>query len=213
MSSDQLQGFFESTMGQIVTVCIVLALFGAILISGKNKKTDVNALVLSAIFVALYAALDQISLFRLPQGGSVTAFSMLAITTCGYLLGSRRGVMAGICAGLVSLIFNPYVIHPVQLLLDYPLAVGGLGFSGLFRKGKYGLPAGYLFGAFCRYICVFLSGVIFFGEYAPEGFNGFTWSLYYNIIYIGTEAIVTLAILFLPPVRKTFQRLKTQINN
>ena len=144
MSSDQLQGFFESTMGQIVTVCIVLALFGAILISGKNKKTDVNALVLSAIFVALYVALDQISLFRLPQGGSVTAFSMLAITTCGYLLGSRRGVMAGICAGLVSLIFNPYVIHPVQLLLDYPLAVGGLGFSGLFRKGKYGLPAGYL---------------------------------------------------------------------
>jgi len=213
MSSEQLQGFFESTAGQIVTVCIIVALFGAILISGKNKKTDTKALVLSAIFVALYLALNQVTIFRMPQGGSITAFSMLAITSCSYLLGVRRGIMAGMCAGLVELIFNPYVIHPIQLLLDYPLAVGALGFAGLFQNGKHGLITGYLLGAFCRYLCTFLSGVIFFGEYAPEGFNAFTWSLYYNITYIGTEAVVTLVILFLPPIRKTFERLKTQVSN
>lgn len=213
MSSEQLQGFFESTSGQIVTVCIILALFGVILVSGKNKKADTKALVLSAIFVALYLALNQVTILRMPQGGSITAFSMLAVTVCSYLLGIRRGVMAGMCAGLVELIFNPYVIHPIQLLLDYPLAVGALGFAGLFHRGKYSLQIGYLFGAFCRFLCTFLSGMIFFGEYAPEGFNAFTWSLYYNITYIGIEAALTLAILFLPPIRKTLKRLKTQINN
>ncbi|NLY70379.1 MAG: energy-coupled thiamine transporter ThiT, partial [Clostridiales bacterium] len=71
---------------------------------------------------------------------------------------------------------------------------------------------GYLVGIFARFICVFLSGLIFFGEYAPEGFNPFSWSLYYNIIYIGSEGILTFIILVLPPIRKSFVRLKSQIS-
>lgn len=211
MSAEQLQGFFESLTGQIITVVVILILFGGILISGKKRKTDTKALVLSAIFVALYLVLNQISIFRMPQGGSITAFSMLTITACAYLLGTRRAVMAGMCAGLVGLIFNPYVIHPVQLLLDYPLAVGALGFAGLAGSKKYSLQIGYLIGVFCRYLCAVLSGIIFFGEYAPEGFNAFTWSIYYNISYIGPEAIITLIILFLPPIRRMFEHLKAEL--
>jgi thiamine transporter len=210
--SDQLQYFFESTKGQIATVIIILILFTLILISGKSKKVDTKALVISGVFIALYVALNQIIIFRMPQGGSITAFSMLAIALCGYLLGPRRAIMAGMCAGLIELIFNPYVIHPLQLLLDYPLAVGALGFAGLLRDKKIGLIGGYSFGVLCRYTCSFLSGVIFFGEYAPQGFNSFTWSLFYNLSYIGTEAALTFAILMFPQVRNTFKRLKTQID-
>ena len=212
MSEEQLQRFFESPTGQITTVVVILILFMGILISGKKKRTDTKALVLSAIFVALYLVLNQITIFRFPQGGSITAFSMLAITGCAYLLGVRRAIMAGMCAGLIELIFNPYVIHPLQLLLDYPLAVGALGFAGLIGSRKWSLQGGYLLGVLCRYICVVLSGIIFFGAYAPEGFNAVTWSLYYNICYIGAEAVPTLFILFLPPIRKTFQRLKSQLD-
>ncbi|NLP29532.1 MAG: energy-coupled thiamine transporter ThiT [Clostridiales bacterium] len=211
MSAEQIQGFFESQAGQISTVIVIVILFALILFSNKKKKTDTKALVISAIFVALYIVLNQITIFRLPQGGSITAFSMLAITSCAYLLGARRAVMAGMCAGLFELIFNPYVIHPLQLLLDYPLAVGALGFAGLLANRRAGLQFGYLVGIFARFICVFLSGVVFFGEYAPEGFNAFTWSLYYNLIYIGSEGILTFIILFLPPIRKSFTRLKSQI--
>ncbi|MDD2215590.1 MAG: energy-coupled thiamine transporter ThiT [Eubacteriales bacterium] len=212
MSAEQLQGFFESLTGQIITVTVIILLFGGILISGKKRKTDIKALVLSAIFVALYLVLNQIMIFRMPQGGSITAFSMLTITACAYLLGTRRAVMAGMCAGLVGLIFNPYVIHPIQLLLDYPLAVGALGLAGLAGSKKYSLQIGYLLGVLFRYLCALLSGIIFFGEYAPEGFNAFTWSIYYNISYIGPEAIITLIILFLPPIPNTFRRLRAQIN-
>ncbi len=211
MSESALQGFFESISGQIATVSVIIVLFAAILFTGKKNKTSVKGLVLSAIFVALYLVLNQITILRMPQGGSITAFSMLTITLCAYLLGVRRAVMAGICAGLIGLIFNPYVIHPLQLLLDYPLAVGALGFGGVFRKGRYSLITCYLFGIFCRFVCAFLSGLIFFGSYAPEGFSASTWSLYYNIVYIGAEGVITVLVLMLPPLRRTFQRLKAEI--
>ena len=212
MSSEQLQGFFESLTGQIVTVAVILLLFLGILISGKNRKPDTKGLVLSALFAALYLVLNQFVLLQFPQGGSITLLSMFAVTSCAYLLGVRRALMAGMCAGLVSLIFNPYVIHPLQLLLDYPLAVGALGFAGLFANRRGGLIIGYLVGVLCRYFCVTLSGIVFFGEYAAEGFNAVTWSLYYNGCYIAAEAALTVFVLSLPPVRKAFRHMKNQLH-
>lgn len=211
MSAEQLQQFFESTTGQIATLAVILLLFAGILISGKDKKADTKAMVTSAVLVALSIALNQVVLFRMPQGGSVTAFSMLPVVVCAYIFGVRRGMMAGMCVGLIDLIFNPYVVHPIQMLLDYPLAFGALAFAGLVRSGKFGLSSGYLLGLVCRYLCAVLSGVIFFGQYAPEGFNAFTWSIYYNITYLGVEGAITVAVLCIPAVRSSIEMLKRQI--
>jgi thiamine transporter len=119
--------------------------------------------------------------------------------------------MAGMCVGLINLIFNPYVIHPIQMLLDYPLAFGALAFAGLMRNRKFGLISGYIIGLFARYLCSVLSGIIFFGSYAPEGFNAVTWSFYYNITYMGVEGIMTVIVLSIPTVRKAIEQLKHQL--
>jgi len=206
--SENLQPFVESTLGQVVIVAIIALLFAAILFTGKSRQSDTKVMVVSAVLVALAIALNQITLFHMPQGGSVTAFSMLPIVICGYLYGVRRGVLAGICFGLLNLMFNPYVIHPIQLLLDYPFAFGALGFAGLFANKKNGLVIGYLIGVLSRYFFSVLSGIVFFGAYAPENFNAVTWSIYYNITYIGAEALMTLAVLAVPVVRKTIERIK-----
>lgn len=208
-----LQGFFESTTGQIVSVAIIVIIFILIMIPErhKNSKVDVAALTISALMVALAIGLNQITFLRMPYGGTITLLSMLPIVLCGYFLGTKKGVLAGFVFGILNLIFNPYVIHPVQLLLDYPIAFGALGLSGIFRDKKHGLIKGYLFGIFCRYICSVLSGIIFFGAYAAEGFNAFTWSIWYNGIYMGAEGIITVIILLIPPVRKAFESLKKQI--
>jgi putative proton-coupled thiamine transporter YuaJ len=211
MSADQLQSFFESSKGQFSTVIVIILLFIGILISDRGKKADTKAMVTSAILVALSIALNQIILFRMPQGGSITAFSMLPIAACAYFYGVRRGMMAGMCVGLIDLIFNPYVIHPIQMLLDYPLAFGALGLAGLMRTRKFGLISGYIFGLLCRYVCAVLSGVIFFGQYAPEGFSAFTWSIYYNMTYLGVEGALTVVVLSIPAVRKSIGQLKSQI--
>lgn len=208
MSSDLLQSFFESLTGQISTVVIIILLFLGILISGKGKKLDTKAMVTSAILVALAIALNQVVLFKMPQGGSVTAFSMLPIVICAIFFGLRRGLMAGMCVGLIDLIFTPYVIHPLQMVLDYPLAFGALAFSSLLYSKKFGIIPAYVFGVFCRYLCAVLSGIVFFGQYAPEGFNPVTWSLWYNLTYLGAEAIFTVCVLFIPALRNVIEQLR-----
>ncbi len=213
MSYENMQGFFESTTGQIVSTVVLILLFLGVLIGGKGKKTTTKSLVTSALLVALSIVLNQITFFQMPQGGSVSPFSMLPIVLCAYFFGTRRGVMCGMCVGMIDLIFKPYVIHPMQLLLDYPLAFGAIGFAGLiFKLKKDGLIPAYLFGVLGRYICAVLSGVIFFGAYAPENFNPLTWSLWYNLTYLGIEAVITVAILMIPSIRRAFKRLKTELD-
>lgn len=207
-----LQGLVESRTGQIVTVLGVIALLALITIAGRNrendKKADIKAMTVSALLIAMAMLLSNVKIFTMPQGGSVTLLSLLPVTIVTYLYGTKRGVAAGVALGLVNLIFGPYVIHPVQLLLDYPIAFGALGIGGAVRNGKNGLTNVYLTGVFARYLCAVASGIIFFGAYAPKGFNAVTWSLWYNITYIGVEAAITIVVINMPPVRDLFERMK-----
>lgn len=207
-----LQGLVESRTGQIVTVLGVIALLALITVVGRNrendKKADIKAMTVSALLIAMAMLLSNVKIFTMPQGGSVTLLSLLPVTIVTYLYGTKRGVAAGVALGLVNLIFGPYVIHPVQLLLDYPIAFGALGIGGAVRNGKNGLTNVYLTGVFARYLCAVISGIIFFGSYAPKGFNAVTWSLWYNITYIGVEAAITIVVINMPPVRNLFERIK-----
>ncbi len=210
---EQLQTFFSSTAGKVLVIAIIIVILALILKGNKKeeKPVDVKALTISSLLIALSVILGNIKIFEMPQGGSITLMSILPIVLCGYLLGTKRGVLAGICVGLLNLIFGPYIIHPVQLFLDYPIAYGALGLSGLVSNSKNGLTKGYLIGLAGRYICAFLSGWIFFGAYAPESFNAVTWSLWYNFTYLAAEGILTIIIINIPSVKKAFQSLKTQI--
>lgn len=211
MPSESLQQFIESTPGQIIVFLVILLLFTGILLSGKRKKTNTKVLVVSAVLVALSIALNQVVLFRMPQGGSITAFSMLPVIVCAYLFGLRRGMMAGMCVGFLDLIFNPYIIHPLQMILDYPLAFGALGFAALVRNQKFGLQIGLFIGVLGRYLCATLSGIVFFGEYVPEGFPVVLWSLYYNLTYLGIEGLLALIVISLPAVKQMLSQMKFQL--
>lgn len=209
MTEELLQGFFGSIIGQVVTCVGVLLLM--LVFAGITKKeygTNVKATMYSALAIALAVVLSKITLVTMPFGGAVTAFSMFFIVVIGYWFGPVQGIIAGICFGFLSLIDGGYVMHPVQLLLDYPLAFGMLGISGFFRKRKNGLYIGYVVACLGRFVCSFLSGVIFFYMYAPEGWNTIVYSAVYNIAYIGAEMIITLAILSVPVVKEAFDRIR-----
>lgn len=181
----------------------------------QNSKGRINvrALTTSALMVALAMILDQFKLFQMPQGGSVTLFGMLPIILLGYLLGPKYGVMGGVCVGFLNLIFGGYVIHPVQLFVDYILAFAVMGLSGLVRNKKNGLTKGYLLGVFLRYCCFVLSGTVFFGDYAPENFNAFTWSVWYNLGCVAVEALMTLVVINIPVIKEAFNSIKSNLNN
>ena len=179
----------------------------------NKNKINIRALTTSALMVALAMILDQIKLFQMPQGGAVTLFGMLPVILLGYLLGTKYGVLGGLCVGILNLIFGGYVIHPVQLFVDYIAAFAVMGLSGLMRNRKNGLTKGYILGVFLRYCCFVFSGTVFFGDYAPANFNAFTWSVWYNLGCVAVEAVMTIIVINIPAVKSSFDKLRSSVSN
>lgn len=151
-------------------------------------------LVESALLVALAGVLS-VSIYTLPNGGSITLGSMVPI----FFLALRRGPKVGIPAGGVfGLVYtfvppNPFVVNPLQYVLDYPLAFAALGLTGFFPSRPL---VGIGVGIFARFICHFISGVVFFYTFAGSE-NVFLYSAAYNASFLSIEFIVSVIIMSL----------------
>lgn len=181
-------------------------------VTGNNGKLfTVKQLACCAMAIALGTVLSLVKIFEFPWGGSITLLSMFVIALPGYFYGLRVGLITGLAHGVLQLIIDPYVIFPIQVVVDYFLAFGALGLSGLFANAKNGLIKGYITGVIGRYVFVVISGWIFFGEYAWEGWAALPYSLVYNGIYVFAEAVMTIIIIMLPPVKNAINRVKTMV--
>ena len=196
------------SVGILIPVFVIAAVILRPKTTGKVSAMATTQLVFSAAAMALAIVTAEIKFTRLPMGGSITLFSMLFIVLIGYWYGLKAGLMTGFAYGLLQFFMYPVVYSPMQLLIDYPLAVGALGLSGLFSEKKNGLLKGYILGVTGRYIFAFISGIIFFGHYAPEGTPAAVYSLSYNATYIVPEAIATIVIISIPAVSKAMNYVK-----
>ncbi len=151
----------------------------------------------------------------MPQGGSVTAGEMIPIIIFALRHGSLPGIVVGALYGFVQMLFGGSIFHPVQAILDYPVAFGVLGLAGLFssefEKTKKILPVikGASLGIVLRMIAHTLTGAIFFASYAPEGQNPWAYSIIYNASYLVVEFATTIVIIYLlrNVITKDLQRL------
>lgn len=206
--------FILTTNGYIGLIVLILLLLAAIAVFSKSsKKTKTKQVVFSSAAIALAIVASFLKFGSLPFGGSITMFSMFFICFVGYLYGLKVGLMTGIAYGVLQFLIEPYIFHPLQVLLDYPLAFGCLGLAGIFNSKRLKLNRnqllyGYLLGVFGRYLCHVISGYIFFRSYAPEGMNPMLYTLGYNATYIVPEAIATIVILFIPPIKSAFIEVK-----
>ena len=157
-------------------------------------KVETKILAEMATSIALAYALSLIVPFRLPQGGSITAVSMIPILWFALRRGPKMGVSEGIVYGFVRTLRQPFIVHPIQFLLDYPLAFGALGLAGLFKKQPI---LGVVVGIAGRFLCHFLSGVIFFAAYAPAGMNPTVYSAVYNGSYLIVELAFSVIVMYL----------------
>lgn len=173
-------------------------------------KDTTKKLVYSALGIALALVTSYIKLWEMPMGGSVTLLSMLFVCLIGYWFGLKYGLITGIAFGSLQFIIDPYMLSIPQVILDYPLAFGALGLSGLFCNKKFGLQIGYIIGVVGRFVCSTLSGVIFFADYAPEGMNPWVYSIVYQGSYLGAEMVLTLIIISIPPVANALSLVKSK---
>lgn len=202
-------------LGVVIALLLAVAVFFAYKQAKKatSAKLTVKQLAFCAMALALGTVLSNIKVFHFPTGGSITLLSMLVICLPGYFFGLGAGLLTGVAYGVLQLLIDPYVLFPSQLIVDYILAFGALGLSGLFANKKLGLLKGYIAGVLGRYVFAVISGWIFFGSYAWEGWSALPYSLVYNAIYIFAEAAITIIILLLPPVKNALGQVKKMAND
>lgn len=168
-----------------------------------NKSWNVKTIVEAGLCLALSFVLGRIKLFSMPQGGSVTAGQMIPLIIFAIRHGAGKGIIVGVAYGLIDMMIGGYIAHPVQAVLDYPAAFGLLGLVGFFsnsfkQRGEITpVIAGTAIGVFARFMCHVLTGVIFFGSYAPEGQNVWAYSIGYNGTFLLVELAITVLIILL----------------
>jgi thiamine transporter len=169
----------------------------------KHRNTNTTLILAEiAIFVALATALSFIIVYTLPQGGAITAGSMVPILWLALRRGWKIGIVAGVLYGIVQLIILPYAYNPLQTLLDYPLAFGCLGLAGFFRKWPV---VGVIVGITGRFVMHFLSGAYYFAAiYAPT-VNPYVYSAIYNASYLIPEMIISAFIIYALQKSKALQ--------
>ena len=192
----------------VLTIVLFGALVLTLLIDRKKVKGRAHTMsvVYAAVCVALAFGLSYVKFYDAPYGGSITMFSLLPIALYSYMFGVRRGTMAGFIYGLLQTLQNPWIVHPVQFILDYILPFALVGtFGGVFRslfaktginaavKDGLALACGIFLGVIARFICHFISGAVYFGEYMPEEFsNVWLYSFVYQCTYVLPDGAISM---------------------
>ena len=194
-------GLYLAMAGLIVALALLTFFFGR-----KDRKGfDSRTISYAAVCIAMSFALSYLAPIHLPYGGSVTIASLLPLMIYSYMFGVRKGVFAGAIYGLLQVIQDPWILHPAQLLLDYPIAFAGIGLAGMFRgvekfrkMPQVSFLLGALVGSAIRYLAHLFAGVFAFGQFAADyGFDSdWLYSLTYNSFVFADIAIAIVVGIF-----------------
>ena len=200
-------------MSSVVIIIISLVMLFMYAKDINKKKFSTKEIVMIAMFSAISFILYMIQFIRYPQGGGITLFSMLPTMLLAILYGREAGLTGGLVFGLLKLLNGAYVVHPAQFLLDYILSNMALGLAGEFgREKKSDMFKGCLFASSLSVLISIISGVVYFGQYAPEGMNIVLYSCIYNISSAGVEGLLSSIILVLLPIKRFQKVLKLSTN-
>ena len=182
-------------------------------ITQPAQMTQTAVLVEGAMMVALGVALSLIPFFHMPWGGSVTCFSTLPLIVMSLRHGLKWGVFTGAVFGAAHALMGMSSVAAAGsfgamilcVLLDYFFAYASVGLSGPIAKSlthteapqgfmhpKAALAAGIIITGLMRLFCSFLSGVLIWGAWAPEGVPVWQYSLAYNAGWCLPDVAITL---------------------
>ena len=196
----------------------------------------------TAILGVVFFLLSMAKVVVLPQGGALTYFSMLALWLAFFFLdtpGRKHPFLENLIVALIfgglrflaTWLTGEYIeMHPVCILLEYPVACGAFALGQLvrepkepliprLRRGQYvlgepipdepwSLRGGYLVGVFCMFVIYVISAMLFYDWEYPTFFGNLAYSMLYDGSYLGIEAGVSLIVLAVPQVANAFYYLK-----
>ena len=192
----------------------------------RRLNSNLTLLTECAVMIALSFALSYAKIFEMPMGGSVTIASMLPVMLISIKYGVGAGLstsflysMTQLLQALASANVFPYCETPATLVLcilfDYIVPFTILGLAGLPKNFKItknteiNVYIGIVSVVVLRFLCHFITGVVIWGQWAPDGMGKYLYSFLYNGGFLSIDFIICIvcAILML---RK--QELRKLIN-
>lgn len=157
------------------------------------KKIKLVALIEAAFFAAIAMVLDLLPSIHVTPAVSIS-FAMVPIFILAFRWGFRVSFISGFLWGLLQVVTGDiYFLSFDQFLIEYFIAFAFVGFAGLFhhviqkalQQGSKLSVATWVVlavfvGSLARYFWHFVAGVIYWGDYAPEGTSAFMYSLIVN---------------------------------
>ncbi len=176
-------------------------------VAKTNRNNNLKRLVLCAIMIALATVLSIFPKLEAPLGGSITVGSMVPIMLVSFVYGPKWGVPVAVGYSFIQLLLDvakvaSWGLSPAVfigcLIFDYIIAFSVLCVSGFFTIKTTTLPRvilGTLTAGMLRYLSHFISGYLFFGAWAGEGFSPLTWAIVYNGAYMIPDTAICIVIM------------------
>ena len=174
------------------------------------KNFKLVAMIEAAFFAAFAFILDLLPSIQLAPWMSIS-FAMVPIFILAFRWGVKVGLLSGFLWGLLQVVLgNAYYLAPIQFLIEYFLAFAFVGCAGLFyktiqthfqtgakKKALLWVIIATFVGSVARYFWHFVAGVVFWGEYAPEGTSPVIYSLIVNGVTMIGAFVLCSAVLVL----------------
>ena len=175
------------------------------------KNTRLKILTETGVMIAAAMALSQFKLYTLPNGGSVS-LGAVPILIFSARHGVKQGMICGALAGMLMALLRPIVVHPIQFLLDYPLAYASLGIAGIVKwETALKTTSATILAHLLKMMCHTVAGAVFFIKNKDSLTEIIIASTIYNASYILPETLICIVIgVYLT---KKHQSLITRINN
>jgi len=180
------------------------------------KKIKLVALIEAAFFAAIAMVLDLLPSIHITPAVSIS-FAMVPIFILAFRWGFRVSFISGFLWGLLQVVTGDiYFLSLDQFLIEYFIAFAFAGFAGLFhgviqkalQQGSKLSVATWVVlavfvGSLARYFWHFVAGVIYWGDYAPEGTSPFMYSLIVNGgTMIGAAVLCSIVLILLVSASK-----------
>lgn len=138
-------------------------------IGADMKRLKLQAMTECGMLLATAMALANFKLFQMPSGGSIS-LAPLPLLLIAARHGLKTGLLSGAMLGLLLLTMRPFIVHPLQFLLDYPLAYAALGLAGAIKwETPLKAATATTLANFIRLQFHVVAGAVFFVSDADKG--------------------------------------------
>ena len=191
----------------ILTVVFLAAYF---VVTGwlcRGVRIRAKELCLCGLSIGLTLVLESIRV-PLPTGATIPLASMVPLMLLAILCDYRLVFLSGWVCGILGTFIVPgwQPIHWAQLFVEHLVCFSCMGYVGIFGTNKrWKLLCGILLASILKLAGHILSGVLFFSQYAWEGWGAWGYSIVYNFSQNVPLCLISAVIVLVLPLN-TLQR-------